>query len=138
MRLSIPIIIILFALMGCETDPNKPHHRTTPEKFIQEYMKNNYTAIKKYGGKRIRFDGILKRKVGEDIEGIFALELYGMDDAKAYESGLRLFFLDPSHPKTLSDFFILQQGMEISIMCHMDTASQTPILNSCQFIDDLE
>ncbi|MCA9394231.1 MAG: hypothetical protein KC900_08515 [Candidatus Omnitrophica bacterium] len=132
------LILTLLTLTACASDPNKPHYRMSPEAFIDEYMKNHYTAIKKFSGKRIRFDGILKRKVGEDIDGIFAVEFYGMDDAQAYESGMRLFFLDPSYPENLSDFFIYQPGMEISLMCTLDSASNTPIVNGCRFISDLK
>lgn len=133
------LVISAALLTGCGTPPDQPHYRTTPADFIAEYMRNHYTTLKKYRGKRIRFDGILKSKVGEDIDnGIFALEFYGMDDAKAYESGMRLFFVDPSDPQTLDDFFIYKQGMEISVMCTLDTSGNTPIVNGCRFIDDLK
>ncbi|MBZ0165235.1 MAG: hypothetical protein K8I00_00410, partial [Candidatus Omnitrophica bacterium] len=76
---------ILCTLFGCGTSSNQVKYRMTPEAFVKEYMRNQYTAVKKFGGKKIRFDGILKNKVGEDIEGIFAVEFYGMDNAQAYE-----------------------------------------------------
>ncbi len=130
--------LILAVLAGCGTPPHKAHYRMSPEEFVDEYMRNQYTAIKKFSGKRIRFDGILKRKVGEDVDGIFALEFYGMDDAQAYESGMRLFFLDPSDSVSLSDFFVYQPGMEISVMCTLDSSSTTPMVNGCRFINDLK
>lgn len=136
--LRLSLILIMVALAGCGSDPNRPHYRMSPEAFIDEYMKNHYTAIKKFGGKNIRFDGILKRKVGQDIEGILAVEFYGMDDAQAYESGMRLFFLDPSIPQNVSDFSIYQPGMEISLMCTLDASDKTPIVNGCRFINDLK